>query len=112
MVVQDLEDDCRTLLAPARMMEDIYRIWCENRTFKADPSDPYDSYFDNEWREYVNSEFSFNDEGTYEWDISKTHSEDDDLIQLEIDNDMTQEDIIRILENYYVYVFRTEDGEI
>ena len=112
MVVQDLEDDCRTLLAPARMMEDIYRIWCENKTFKARPSDQYDSYFDNEWREYVNNEFSFNDEGTYEWDISTTHSEDDDLIQLEIDNGMTQEDIVRILENYYVYVFRTEDGEI
>lgn len=28
MVVKDLTDDCETILRPAKLMEDIFRIWC------------------------------------------------------------------------------------
>lgn len=118
MVVQDLEDDCRTLLAPARMMEDIYRIWCENKTFKAKPSDQYDSYFDNEWREYVNPEFTYEKDENgeykdfYEWNISDEYPDPSDLIQFEVKEGMPEEEIYALLEDYWVYVFRAEDGEI
>jgi hypothetical protein len=28
MVVDDITDDCKTLLCPAKFMDDIYRVWC------------------------------------------------------------------------------------
>ena len=51
MVVDDITDDCKTLLRPMKMLDDIYRIWCETVGRKHRPDDPYESYFDNEYVE-------------------------------------------------------------
>ena len=54
LVVDDLTDDCRTLICPSRFMDDIYRIWCCSRTVKSRFGDyPYDMYFENEYKDYV-----------------------------------------------------------
>ena len=71
MVVDDLTDDCKTLLCPAKMMDDIYRIWCETRTVKANAKDPYGSYFANEYKEWINDAFDFGDSDEYVWGIPK-----------------------------------------
>lgn len=113
MVVQDLEDDCRTLLAPARMMEDIYRIWCETHSHKANDEDPYDSYFDNEYKEYVSEAFDFSDyneeDGVRicEWEV-----DDGAAFDVDLPDNPSEEDVKSILGEYYVSVFRTEDGDI
>lgn len=107
MVVQDLEDDCRTLLAPARMMEDIYRIWCETHSHKANDEDPYDSYFDNEYKEYVSEAFDFGSVDEHVWEV-----EDDDAFDVDLPDNPSEEDVKSILGEYYVSVFRTEDGDI
>ena len=107
MVVQDLEDDCRTLLAPARMMEDIYRIWCETHSHKANDEDPYDSYFDNEYKEYVSEAFDFGSVDEHVWEV-----EDDDAFDVDLPDNPSEEDVKSILGDYYVSVFRTEDGDI
>ena len=60
LVVDDLTDDCRTLICPSRFMDDIYRIWCCSRTVKSRFGDyPYDMYFENEYKDYVNPEQTF-----------------------------------------------------
>ena len=61
MVVDDTTDECKTLINPAKLMDDIYRIWCETKTVKrsslpGEPEDPYDSYFENEYKDYPNPE--------------------------------------------------------
>ena len=32
LVVEDITDECKTLLCPGKFMDDIYRIWCETET--------------------------------------------------------------------------------
>lgn len=34
MIVEDTTDDCRTIVNPAKLMEDIYRVWCETKGVK------------------------------------------------------------------------------
>ena len=69
MVVDDLTDRCKTLLCPAKLMEDIYRIWCETtgvkRKLYPGEEDPYgykqkyESYFANEYVDYSNPTLDF-----------------------------------------------------
>ena len=80
MVVDDMTDDCRTLLCPAKLMDDIYRIWCENRGVKRrlfpGEDDPYgyktkyDSHFANEYMDYSNPELDFGSKNVIDWNIS------------------------------------------
>ena len=34
MVVEDTTDGCKTLVNPAKLMDDIYRVWCETKGVK------------------------------------------------------------------------------
>ena len=64
MIVDDITDNCKTLLCPAKMMDDIYRIWCEvegvKRRLYPGEEDPYgykkkyETYFPNEYVDYTN----------------------------------------------------------
>ena len=87
LVVTDITDNCKTLLCPAKMMDDIYRVWCETvglkRKLLKGETDPYgyrekyDSNFTNEYRDYTNPELSFVDDGNAShdeivWDVSST----------------------------------------
>ena len=140
MVVDDVTDDCKTVLCPAKFMDDIYRIWCESRTKKAHESDQYDSYFANEYIDYPNPAIDFTDEehsttledGTivYEWQMFEGNEIDrENMFQLDLpveeqkidlDETLTEEqreqkklDAFKsLLDEYYVYVMRTEEGNI
>ena len=140
MVVDDLTDDCKTILCPAKFMDDIYRIWCESRTKKAHESDEYDSYFANEYIDYPNPEIDFTDkehvtalkDGTllYDWQMFDGNEIDrENMFQLDLpveeqkidlDEKLTDEqkeqkklDAFKsLLDEYYVYVMRTEKGDI
>jgi len=63
LVVEDLTDECSTLLCPAKLMDDIYRIWCETRDVKTRLYFPqygeYQNHFHNEFVDYPNPEVSF-----------------------------------------------------
>ena len=110
MVVDDLTDDCKTLLCPAKMMDDIYRIWCETTTVKANAKDPYGSYFANEYKEWINEAFDFGDSDEYVWEIPKEEG-----FEIEVPDglDLSSSDNVKgLLDDYYVSVFRTEGGEI
>ena len=137
MVVEDVTDECKTLICPTKLMEDIYRIWCEGRTFKrralsGEDEDPYDSYFENEFAEYTNPELDFStskrrNDGSrvIEWDVC-SHPENP-MFQLDIprseqdiddmedgaDKEQRKLDIFKsLLDEYYVYVMRTENGNV
>ena len=79
MVVEDTSDDCKTLLNPVKLMDDMYRVWCEakgvKRTLFPGEEDPYgyksryDSHFDNEYKEYVNGRFNLGDGEEYIWNV-------------------------------------------
>jgi hypothetical protein len=78
MVVEDTTDDCKTLINPAKMMDDIYRVWCETKGVKRKllPGEEdkygykvkYDACFENEYKDYTNPKWDFNEDG-YEWDV-------------------------------------------
>lgn len=107
MVVDDLNDDCKTLLCPSRFMDDIYRIWCCSRTVRVHPH-PYDMYFENEYKQYVNDRIDFDgNEDTFEW-----IPDPKDAFQMDGDEDLSENDIVAALEDYYIAVVRTEDGII
>ena len=88
MVVEDTTDDCKTLINPAKMMDDMYRVWCETKGVKRKllPGEEdkygykakYDAYFENEYKDYSNPKWDFNDpeQGDKPWDICKDHPED------------------------------------
>ena len=76
MVVEDITDNCKTILCPAKLMEDIYRIWCCSRTRRFG-NYPYDMYFENEYKEYANPKISFEDNQDCEWTVG-----DDDLFSI------------------------------
>ena len=117
MVVDDLTDNCKTLINPMRMMDDIYRIWCENRTVRVRPDKyPYDMYFSNEYREYVNPEFEFNGE-THDWNMVPAG---EDGFELELPasthgKSMTEQELAdgfkEVLDDYYVTIVRADNGE-
>ena len=69
MVVDDLTDGCKTLLNPTKLMDDIYRIWCETTSVAVDGY-PYDMYFSNEYKEYVSPKFKFASD-TYDWKMGE-----------------------------------------
>ena len=130
MVVEDIVDDCRTVLRPAKMMEDIYRVWCETKGVKwrlhrgeEDPygyREKYEAYLDNEYREYVNPELKFRD-GSCVWSLD----EDDGWFEIAVpdqshDDDCSCDDcdegrlnqFREQLDEYFVSVFRAEGGEM
>ena len=114
MVVDDLTDDCKTILCPARMMDDIYRIWCENETFYANPSDPYDSYFSNEYKQWSNPMIDFNGEDDVHVDENgnsfvEKSPEDSDLLEIEVKDG---EELRDVLGEYYIQIVRTDGGTI
>jgi hypothetical protein len=82
MVVEDTTDDCKTLINPAKMMDDIYRIWCETKGVKRKlfPGEEdkygykvkYDAYFENEYKDYANPKMDLPDgkkATDIEWDV-------------------------------------------
>ena len=71
MIVVDTTDDCKTLINPAKMMDDIYRVWCDTKGVKRnllpgedDPygyKEKYESYLPNEYADYQNPELDWAD---------------------------------------------------
>lgn len=122
MVVDDISDDCKTLLCPAKFMDDIYRIWCENKTKKALKTDDYDSYFANEYVDYPNPKLEFGADGLAEWTVPDSEGFELDLPRElltvkpgETIDPATIENLDvykKLLDEYYVSVVRTEDGNI
>jgi hypothetical protein len=93
LVVEDITDECKTLLCPGKFMDDIYRIWCETETEKARYGDfPYDMYFKNEYKDYPNPELDFGNGDVVTWT-----AEDDDLFELDLPMDydvsLTQDEL-------------------
>ena len=118
MVVDDTTDECKTLVNPAKLMDDIYRIWCETKTVKrrslpGEPEDPYDSYFENEYKDYPNPRMEFVD-GTL-WDVCGGHPEDYFEVTLPQSNggepDDSTEMFKSLLDEYYVSILRTDKGQ-
>ena len=68
MIVEDTTDDCKTIVNPAKLMEDIYRVWCETKGVKENPEDKYESYFENEYKGYDNPELEFDEDNEVVWD--------------------------------------------
>ena len=128
MVVDDLSDDCKTILRPAKMMDDIYRIWCCSKTMKDRLGNyPYDMYFENEYKDWVvekNDSCSLQfEDGVAEW--SPDESEDMFAIDLStLENVPSQSDdqgswsdeqiesFKNVLSEYYVSILRTDNGRI
>lgn len=98
MVVEDTSDDCKTLLCPAKLMDDIYRIWCENEGMKRRllPGEEdkygykakYDSHFKGEYSDYPNPLMSWNDAivgadgaATLTWTVQE---EDNSYFEIEV----------------------------
>ena len=85
MVVDDTTDGCKPLINPMKMMDDIYRVWCETKGVKRKllPGEEdkygyktkYDAYFENEYKDYTNPKIDSLANG-YEWDVCKDHPED------------------------------------
>ena len=93
MVVDDLVDDCKTLICPAKLMDDTYRVWCETvgkkrRKLPGEPEDPYEAYFENEYVDYLNPKLTYTD-GVAVWDIA----EDPDCTPFYLDLPRYEEDI-------------------
>ena len=132
MVVDDLTDNCKTIICPAKFMDDIYRVWCCSKGVKREllpgEDDPYgykakyDAHFENEYKQYVNDELRFtNKQGgvlsQVEWTIP-----DSDLFTVDLPDDFPQtdgeltpevvEEYRKVLEDYYITVLRAEDGII
>lgn len=122
LIVRDVTDNCDTLICPGRFMDDIYRIWCEEKGVGR-------LYFANEFKDVPNPKLDFNVDGdgsTIEWELWKEDSKGavitDDLFEIELPRDVTDLEGIDeeayeaafrdVLDDYYVYVMRTENGEI
>ena len=111
MVVEDIVDECKTLICPAKLMDDIYRIWSEAKGVKRKllpgEDDPYgykakyESYFENEYKDYTNPKLDFEDDSCVEWSI-----DDDDLFEVERTFGEST------MDEYFVTVLRTENGQI
>lgn len=127
MVVEDLTDNCKTLVCPAKMVDDIYRIWCEGRTYRrrplpGEPEDPYCSYFENEYRDYPNPELDFGGSETIEWtvdekdayelEVPRSEQEIDDIQDADRRETRRREVFKTLLDEYYVSVMRTKGGHI
>ena len=129
MVVEDTTDDCKTLINPAKMMDDIYRIWCETKGVKRKlfPGEEdkygykvkYDAYFENEYKDYSNPKWDFNDpeQGDKPWDVCKDNPDERFEISLPQRNGSrslvpeTLSEFKSILDEYYVSILRTDNGQ-
>ena len=121
MVVEDTTDDCKTLVNPAKLMDDIYRVWCETQGVKRkllpgeeDPygyKSKYDSYFKNEYKDYSNPKMEISD--GEKWDVCK--DSDPFEITLRQSNGGTPDDspeaFKALLDEYYVSILRTDKGQ-
>lgn len=131
MVVDDLTDNCKTLICPAKFMDDIYRVWCCSKGVKREllpgEEDPYgykkkyDAYFENEYKQYVNDEIRFTNKSGGIISIVEWIIPDNDLFTIDLPEDFPQtgeldaetiEEYKRVLSDYYIAVLRTEDGVI
>lgn len=126
MVVEDTTDDCKTLINPAKMMDDIYRVWCETKGKKRKllPGEEdkysyktkYDAYFENEYKDYANPKTQLSNGETI-WDICDGHPEERFEISLPQRNNETQteqesiDDFKALLDEYYVSILRTDNGQ-
>lgn len=113
MVVEDLTDNCFTLLNPTKLSQDIYRIWCEsigknNRYGHFDQNGKWVSggheYFPKEYAQFVNEFNLFNGNGQIIWNVC----ENCDEFTIENVNGVDSE----ILDDYYISILRTDNGEI
>lgn len=135
MIVEDLTDDCKTLLCPTKFMDDIYRIWCETKGMKrrvlpGQQEDEYESYFKNEYVDYANPEIDFTgispDDGWRKYDWIIDSERDGDFFELDLpvseqyiddmpDGPEKEQERIEafkaLLDDYYVSVVRTNKGE-
>ena len=123
MVVDDTTDGCKTLINPTKMMDDIYRVWCETKGVKRKllPGEEdkygykakYDAYFENEYKDYTNPKIDFVD--GYEWDVCLGHPEDMFEVSLAQSNGGVPDDSVEkfksILDEYYVSILRTDNGQ-
>lgn len=124
MVVEDTTDECKTLINPAKLMDDIYRIWCETKTVRRrqlpdEKLDPYDSYFENEYKDYSNPRCVFqsvpgnDDKYVSEWDVC----EDSDPFEITLPQnnggvpDGSTEMFKSMLDEYYVSILRSDKGQ-
>lgn len=97
MIVEDVTDDCKTLLCPTKFMDDIYRIWCETMDVKTnmylEDYKDYENHFPNEYKDYPNPELDFGDANVVEHHF-------DELFELDFLSDeeleLTQEEIEQI----------------
>jgi len=126
MVVEDTTDDCKTLINPAKMVDDIYRVWCETKGKKRKllPGEEdkygyktkYDAYFENEYKDYSNPKTQLSNGETI-WDICEGHPEERFEISLPQRNDETQtqpetiDEFKELLDEYYVCIMRTDKGQ-
>jgi hypothetical protein len=125
MVVEDTTDDCKTLINPAKMMDDIYRIWCETKGVKRKlfPGEEdkygykvkYDAYFENEYKDYSNPKMDLpdgNDATEDEWDVC----DDQEMLEISMpqnnggEPDDSIETFKNTLDEYYVSIMRTDNG--
>ena len=79
MQVEDLTDNCKTLVNPSRLAEDIYRVWCD--TIRVKSPDGKGMYFPNEYKEYSNGTMVFDGDGVAVWEIT------DDLFEIDLPSD-------------------------
>ena len=129
MIVDDTTDGCKTMLNPAKFIDDIYRIWCENEVERSGMYFPYygkwQTHFKNEYWEMQNPELEFNDADdagtrTVEWNAWEEDQDTEEpvaqkLFEIEIPSDMDSSDLDSfksILSDYYITVARTDNGEI
>ena len=103
MVVEDLNDDCFTILCPSRLARDIYRIWCSSIELK-NKQGGYE-YFPNEYKEFPNPRLEFGKRDVIEWSVGYGDG-------FEIQCDGSVESTKNALDEYYVSILRTDNGEI
>ena len=141
MIVEDITDNCKTLIVPTKFMDDIYRIWCETLDEKTnmyvEDYGDYENHFHNEYKDYSNPVIDFmqNDEDdgsdylTAFWRMGVDDSGDpdtDNLFELDLPADMEDDQSLtpaqkeqreidafkELLDDYYVSVVRTDNGNI
>lgn len=95
LVVKDTTDDCDTLVNPMKLVDGIYRIWCEVKGSAGKEQGRH--AFASEFQDYSNRTIEFNDhtEATWSPDESELFEVDPERI-----------------DDYYVSVLRTENANI
>lgn len=129
MVVEDTTDDCKTLVNPAKLMDDIYRVWCETvgmkRKLLTGEDDPYgyrakyDAYFRNEYKDYPNPKMDIYDGAVWDVcpDIGDEHDTDSmfEITMPQVNGGKPANDtdtFKAMLDEYYVSILRTDKGQL